>query len=100
MGIGAYRHLVTITDPRHPPPVEGPPVWYCALQSAATQVVDGQVAYYVRGRFHPALTLETQLLFEGRTFQVQSITDLDERHVDVQLLCVEVVGRGRESTAD
>jgi hypothetical protein len=91
MGIGAYRHLVTLA---HPAVVLDPPTWYCSLQSAASQVIDGQAAYFVRGRYHPGLTLETQIHFEGRTFQVQGVTDLDERHVDVQLLCVEVVGRG------
>jgi len=79
------------------PPIVYAPTWYCSLQSAATQVVDGQAAFFVRGRYHPAITLETQLLFEGRRFQVQSISDVDERHVDLVLMCVEVVARGRES---
>jgi len=70
-----------------------PVVWDCSLQSAAAQVVDGLAAFFVRGRFHPGITLETQILFEGRTFQVQSLTDVDERHVELQLMCVEVVGR-------
>ena len=75
-----------------PPPVDAP-VWHCAIQSAATQVADGQAAFFMRGRYHPGITIETQLNFEGRTFQVQGVTDLDERHVELQLLCVEVVGR-------
>jgi hypothetical protein len=91
MGIGAYRHRVTFQQPAG---VLDPPDWDCALQSAATQVVDGLSAFFVRGRYHPGITLETQILFEGRTFQVQSITDLDERHAELQLFCVEVVGRG------
>jgi len=89
MGIGVYRHMVTFEQ------VLDPPDWPCAIQSAATQVIDGQAAFFVRGRYHPGIRLETRLIFEGRSFQVQSITDLDERHVDLQLLCVEVVGRGR-----
>jgi Phage head-tail joining protein len=70
--------------------------WHCQIQSAATQVVDGLTAFYIRGRYHPGITLETQMLFEGRTFQVQSITDVDERHVELALMVVEVVARGRE----
>jgi head-tail adaptor len=93
MGIGAYRHLVTL---EHPAVAIVPATWYCSIQSAAAQVVDGQTAFYVRGRFHPGLTLETRLLFEGRTLQVQSVSDVDERHTEVVLLCVEVVARGRE----
>jgi len=90
MGIGQYRHRVTLKDPAV---VLNPVSWDCAIQSVATQVVDGLAAFFVRGRFHPGITLETQMLFEGRTFQVQSITDLDERHTELQLMCVEVVGR-------
>jgi hypothetical protein len=93
MGIGAYRHHVTL---EHPAVVLEPPDWYCAIQSAAGQVIDGQAAYFVRGRFHPGITLETRVLFEGRKLQVQSVTDVDERHQDLVLMCVEVVARGRE----
>jgi len=91
MGIGMYRHRVTFQQPTG---VLDPPTWDCSLQSVATQVVEGLAAFFVRGRFHPGITLETQILFEGRTFQVQSITDIEERHVELQLLCVEVVARG------
>jgi hypothetical protein len=91
MGIGAYRHRVLL---EHPAVVLDPADWYCSLQSAASQVIDGLSAFYVRGRFHPGITLETQITFEGRTFQVQSVTDVDERHTELQLMCVEVVGRG------
>lgn len=90
MGIGAYRHRVTLEDPTGAlEPVE----WDCSLQPAAAQVVDGLASYVVRGRFHPGVTLETRVGFEGRTFQVQSVTDVDLRHVDMILMCVEVVGR-------
>jgi hypothetical protein len=95
MGIGAYRHVVTLTD-LDPVKVIDPATWHCQIQSAATQVVDGLTALFVRGRYHPGITLETQIVFEGRTFQVQSVTDVDERHVELTLMVVEVVARGRE----
>jgi hypothetical protein len=91
MGIGAYRHRVTVDDPAGP---VDPPDWDCAISSAATQVVDGMTAVFFRGRYHPAIRLESRLVFEGRTFQVQSVTDLEERHVELQILGVEVVARG------
>jgi hypothetical protein len=94
MGIGAYRHVVTLAD-LDPAVVLDPLTWHCSVQSAAGQVVDGLAAFFVRGRFHPGITLETQMVFEGRTFQVQSITDVDERHQELVLMCVEVVARGR-----
>jgi hypothetical protein len=90
MGIGAYRHLVTL---EHPVVVLDPPTWYCSMQPAA-QVSDGLAAFFIRGRFHPGIGLETQITFEGRTFQVQAVQDLDERHREIQVTAVEVVGRG------
>ena len=94
MGIGAYRHLVTV---EHPAVVVDPPTWYCSLQPAA-QVSDGLAAFFIRGRFHPGIGLETQITFEGRTFQVQAVQDLDERHREIQVTAVEVVGRGTTPT--
>jgi len=90
MGIGSYRHLVTLA---HPAVVLDPATWACSLQPAA-QVSDGLAAFFIRGRFHPGIGLETQIVFEGRTFQVQSVHDLDERHKEIQVTAVEVVGRG------
>ena len=94
MGIGAYRHLVTLEHPavraRSADVVLRDPV------GGRRRSIDGLAAFFVRGRFHPGITLETRVIFEGRTLQVQSVTDLDERHVELRLMCVEVVGRGRE----
>jgi hypothetical protein len=84
---------VTLQDV-DPALVLDPPTWHCSIQSAVGQVVDGLAAYSVRGRFHPGITLETQILFEGRTLQVQSVNDIDERHQDLVLTCVEPVARG------
>ena len=92
MGIGAYRHLVTLS---HPAVVVDPPTWYCSLASAVAQVVDGQAAFLARGRYHPGLQLDTRIEFEGRTLQVQAVSDVDERHREVSVLAVEVVARGR-----
>jgi hypothetical protein len=96
MGLGDYRHRVTLKDV-DPAVVLDPAAWDCAIQSAAGQVIDGLAAFFVRGRYHPGITLETQIVFEGRTLQVQSVNDIDERHQDLVLMCVEVVARGRES---
>lgn len=90
---GGGASLAVFSPVATPPPEPEPDVWDCSVSSVATQVVDGLTGFYVRGRFHPGITLETQILFEERTFQVQAITDVDERHVELQLFCVEVVGR-------
>jgi hypothetical protein len=94
MAIGEYRNLVTLEHAVDPSVVFDPPDWYCAIQSSAV-VAGGEAAYVLRGHYHPDITLDTQVIFEGRTLQVQGIEDVNERHVDLQLSCVEVVARGR-----
>jgi head-tail adaptor len=56
-------------------------------------VGEGIAGQQLRGRFHPGITLETRVRFGARTFQVQSVTDVDEQQIEVILLCAEVVGR-------
>ena len=92
MGIGAYRHLVTLT---HPTAVIDPPGWWCAIQPTGASVMEGQAAFVLRGRYHVGLQLETRITFEARTLQVQSVADVDERHTEMVVQAVEVVGRGR-----
>ena len=94
MGIGAYRHRVTLEHPNGP---VDPPEWDCSIQPSGSQAIDGLAAFLIRGRYHPGITIETQIHSDGRTFQVQSVTDVDERHDELQLVCVEVVGRGGSS---
>jgi len=92
MGTGAFRHAVTVKAPANVP--AEPPFWYCAIEPAGNQVGgDGMATYLLRGRYHPGITLETQIDFEGRTLQVQAVTDVDERHVSMLLIAVEVRGR-------
>jgi len=90
MAIGHYRHHVTLRDPDELPI---PDPWWCDVQPMGSQVIDGQAAFMLRGRYHPGITLETQIDLEGRTLQVQAITDVDERHVSMVVSAVEVRGR-------
>ena len=90
MASGQYRHRVDLTGPAGAP---APAVWYCALQSVGASVVDGQAAFIVRGRYHPGINLETQILHDGRVLQVQAVSDVDERHIETVLSAVEVRGR-------
>ena len=95
MGIGSARHVVTF---EHPVVTVSPPTWHCSIQSTATQVVDGLTAFFFRGRYHAGIDLETRIILDGpvrrRVFQVQAVTDIDERQIDLQVMAVEVVGRG------
>jgi head-tail adaptor len=106
---GELRHVVTLEQPGDPVP-DGlggytetwapldPATWYCRITPAGTRdmerlvsagVVQTTAAHLVAGDFHPGITTETRLSFEGRLFQVQSVRDIDERHVALELVCTE-----------
>lgn len=119
MARGAFRHHVRLEHPGDPVP-DGrggyievwaplvPAEWFCSIQSAAAQVVERLTAgtmqatatHLLRGDFHPGITTESRVMFEGRTLQVQSVTDVEERHVEVILICAEVVGGGAEPASN
>jgi head-tail adaptor len=110
MARGDQRHLVTLEQPGDPVP-DGlggfteawtpldPPTWYAAITAATARDLERLAAgstlqttelHLVRGDFHPGVTTETRLSFEGRAFEVQSVQDPEQRHVDLILLCTEI----------
>jgi head-tail adaptor len=109
LGSGQWPHLVTLEQPGDPmPDGEGgytetfaplePPTWYCAIQAATVRDLERQVAgtiqatatHLVRGVYHPQITTETRLWFEGRQLAVQSVQTVAERHVETVLVCGEI----------
>ena len=90
MGIGAYRHAVTLDSPVGP---LDPPTWDCSIVGTGMQVVEGITGRVLRGRYHPGINLETRVTFNGRTLQVQNVEDVEERHIELVVTCAEVVGR-------
>jgi SPP1 family predicted phage head-tail adaptor len=111
--IGAYRHRVTLEQPGDPvPDGEGgytetfapldPPAWDCSIQAATVRDLERQIAgtiqatatHLVRGRYHPGITTETRLLFEGRQLAVQSVQNVEERDIETVLVCGEIKADG------
>jgi SPP1 family predicted phage head-tail adaptor len=107
--IGAYRHRVTLEQPGDPvPDGEGgytetfapldPPTWDCSIQAATLRDLERQIAgtiqasatHLVRGRYHPGITTETRILFEGRQLAVQSVQNVEERDLETVLVCGEI----------
>jgi SPP1 family predicted phage head-tail adaptor len=41
--------------------------------------------------YHPQVTTKTVLTFNGRTFNVTGIDNLDERNIELRLFCAEVI---------
>lgn len=110
MGIGAFRHVVTLDDPGDPvsdpdggwmpgwTPLD-PPTWHCAIQQPAARTlesigagsVEAQATHMLTGRYHPGISTQTRVTFEGRTFNVLYVANRDERDVQTDLVCAEVV---------
>ena len=108
--IGTYRHRVTLEAPGEPvPDPDGgwlevftplvPPTWDCSIQQAAARTLEAigagsviaQATHVLRGRYHPGITTQTRVTFEGRILSVLFVANRDERSIETDLVCAEVV---------
>ena len=106
--VGQFRHLVSLVTQGPPTQTEGggwveswlplnPPTWYCAIQAASLRdlqrisggTISTTATHVVRGRYHPQLSAKARLLFRDRTFEVQSVHDVDQRQIEVEVIVAE-----------
>jgi len=109
MPAGLRPHRVTLDNPGPPVatsdgsftettvPLQPPamfanilPVLERGGERAEGGTVIAQATHRVTIPYHPQVTLQTRLHFNGRTFSVVSLVNTDERNVELVLLCVEV----------
>src|SRR5262245_50843944 len=105
---GAYRHLVTLQGPGGTvPDGDGgwittptdldPPTWWCAINPASVRDLERLTAgtavtsasFIVTGDYHPGITTQTQITFEGRLLFVNGTVDPEERHITTIAFCEE-----------
>jgi SPP1 family predicted phage head-tail adaptor len=43
----------------------------------------------IRIRYHPGITPKMRVLYGTRTYDIQGIIDVDERHIEMRLICIE-----------
>ena len=97
-GVDGHRGVSASRDARASERAGGPArVGLCDSTVGRHKSSTGWRRFSFAGGITRASRLRRRFIFEGRTFQVQSVTDVDERHDELQLICVEVVGRGGES---
>lgn len=108
MSASAYRHVVTLDTAGDPalddaggytePPVPlTPATWHCSIQAATARdlarVGGGQVSstatHILRGRYHAQLTEAARIHFGDRTFDVESVHDVDERRIELDVVARE-----------
>jgi len=107
---GKFRHRVTLANPADPvPDPDGgytesttplnPPTWDCAIAPATARTLESlgagsvlaHATHVVRGRHHPGITTQTRLTLDGRTLSVLFVANRDEREIETDLVCAEVV---------
>ncbi len=108
--VGTYRHLVVLEEPGDPVPdpdggfTEGwlpldPTVWACSIAPATARDLESigagsvlaQATHIVKGRYHPGITTQTRVSFEGRVLNVVYVANRDERDMESDVVCVEVI---------
>jgi head-tail adaptor len=110
MSINEYRHRVLFQTPGAPvSDGDGgwtntwadlaPGAWMVSIEPATARdlerVAAGTVlstaSHIVKGRFHPGVTLQTRMIFGGRTFSITGKANVEERSITMELVAVEVV---------
>ena len=86
MNIGQYEHLVTLDVPNGNSgylPLN-PATWYCAVLDEGA----GMTRFV--GPFHPGITTDTRVQFQGRVFHVDYVANREARDVEIELTGREV----------
>jgi head-tail adaptor len=108
--IGDRPHRVLLFNPGTPvPDGDGgyttadtpldPPALFMAIEAATAASLERVTAgtaltaatHVVRGPYHPQVSTQTILKFNGRTFYVRGVNNREERGQDMTLLCQEMV---------
>lgn len=71
-------------------------VWASVQPLTGVEYFEAQQAkslatHRVRMRHYPGLTVKHRLLFNGRTFNIEAVMDIDERNIVTQAMCKEAV---------
>jgi len=110
-GSGRRTHLVTVQNPGAPV-ADGdggftqvwsdatPPQLFASIQASGPgtqeRTVEGTVtshaSHVITVPYHAQITTQTRLVSDkGQTFSVTGITNVDERDIELQLFCTELV---------
>ncbi len=109
--IGADRHRVTVQQQTPGPVSDGdgaydetwidatPAAWDVSvtpatardLEQAAAGTVTSKATHLVSGRYRPDISTLSRVLFNGRPLNVVGVTNVQERGIRLELVCVEVV---------
>jgi SPP1 family predicted phage head-tail adaptor len=108
--VGARPHRVTFQNPgANVPDGDGgwtsgvvpldPPALSVSIEAASAAALERVAAgtalssatHILTGPYHPQVTTQTVVLFNGRTLYVRDVKNHDERNQEMTLLCEELV---------
>ena len=107
MNPGKLRHRITLQEYREILDQYGTPIdqgWQdVATVWASVEPIQGReyiqlqntqsgLTTRIRIRYRPGITPAMRVLYGTRVFDIQSVIDFEERHIELQLMCIERVG--------
>lgn len=107
MNPGKLRHRVTLQEYKEVLDQYGTPIdqgWQdVATVWASVEPIQGreyiqlqntqsELTTRVRIRYRQGITPAIRVLYGTRVFDIQSVIDFEERHIELQLMCIERVG--------
>jgi SPP1 family predicted phage head-tail adaptor len=101
-------HLITFENPGKPVPsgttfvqswVDQPPFDFAEIAPATARrleqlsagTISGTATHILTTGFRPGVSLKSRVRFDGRIFNVIGFFDPEERHIDLVLVCAEVL---------
>jgi len=109
MDIGALDKDILLQNPSTPVPdgdggftqtfTDLAPVWWASIKPATARDLERSVSgtvlstatHLIRMWYLAGVTTKTRVLWNGRTFNVTGVTNVDENDVELILACAEVV---------
>lgn len=109
--LAAFFHLVELHEPGGPMVPDGdggwtqglqpldPPTWRCRVAPASVRELERITAgtpvthatHIASGPYHPGISTNTQLHFDGRVLYVNGVATPEERRIDTIAFCEERV---------
>lgn len=62
---------------------------------AESQKIRAETTYRITTRFFQNITTDMKILYEGKTFDIVSALNIEERNVELQIICSEVDTNGK-----
>lgn len=93
-GEGGFEDALIPLDPADVAASIEPATTRTLERLTASATVEAVATHVVTIDYHPQVSMQTRVTFEGRVLQVRSIVNPDEANQQLQLICAEVLARG------